>query len=124
MAKRKKQTESLDPSDIMVVVPLPELAHLEVSLLRLLQTFHEAGVNAVYQKILQLKPDQDSESAVQDAVGLYNQLVEEQRRALEGYLSGEAEPDEEENDLSEEERIDTERPLFGADKGFTPPTVH
>jgi len=124
MAKRKKTTQCLDPSEITVGVPLLQLVHLEVSLLRLIQTFHEAGVNAVYQKITQLDPGEDPEVAAQDAVDLYNQLIEGQQAALEEYLSDQEELEEQAEEISDGDHPDKQRSLFDSDKGPTPPTVH
>ncbi len=122
MAKEKTPTEYLDASEIQVEMPLEQMVHLEVSLLGLIQMFHEAGVNAVYQRIIQLNPKEDPESALEDAVELYNELVEQQHEALEESLSEDLE--EEIDELSEEEGADEEGSLFDDDKGPASSTLH
>jgi len=122
MAKQTPPTEYLDASEIQVEIPLEQMVHLEVSLLGLMQMFHEAGVNAVYQRIIQLNPEEDPESALEDAVDLYNELVEGQHEALEESLSEELEDDLDES--SEEEGADEEGSLFDEDKGPASSTLH
>ena len=124
MAKQSPPQQYLDPTEILVEVPLEQLVHLEVSLLAMIQTFHEAGVNAVYQRIIELDPEEDPESVLDDAVDLYNDLVQQQQKALEEYLSDETEPDEETGDLSEEDRLEAEPPLFDEDENPPSTTLH
>ena len=124
MSEQKTPTQYLDPSEILVEVPLQQLVHLEVSLLGLIQTFHEAGVNAVYQRILELDPEENPESALEDAVDLYNELVEQQHQAVEEFLGEDIDSDEHADNLSEEDQTDTERFLFDEDKGPASSTLH
>ncbi|MFH1737933.1 MAG: hypothetical protein ABIH23_02910 [bacterium] len=124
MARRKKQkVHYLDPEDISVEIPLLELVQLEVSLLKLIQTLHEAGVAAVHNRMSDMASDDDPDYLLETAIDMYNEILEKQQEALDAFLGEDLELDNPES-LVEEEIEEMEQIILESDKDRNSQTLH
>ncbi|HPA44551.1 MAG TPA: hypothetical protein PK395_02215 [bacterium] len=124
MARKNKPTHYLNPMDMSVEIPLLELVQLEVSLLKLIQTLHEAGVSAVHRQITDMSPNEDPEMLVQGAVEIYNEIVEKQQEMLDDFLSDGTEDEESLDEIGEADEEELEEFFLENEKDSPPSTMH
>ncbi len=81
----------MDPWDVSVDLPIWQLVQLEVSMLKLVQMFHETGVNAICRQMQEIAPVDDPEIYIEQAIDTYNAMIEEQEQELDEFMAGDDE---------------------------------
>ncbi len=120
----------MDPWDVKVTVPIWQLVQLEVSMLKLVQMFHEAGVNSICQQMYEMHPDEDPETFIEQAIETYNNLIERQQDTLDDILDGvedlefEEDLEDVEEDLFDVEEENAQPHLFDIKKDKSSETLH
>ncbi|HOE10242.1 MAG TPA: hypothetical protein PLQ35_05540 [bacterium] len=124
MARKNKPTHYLNPMDMSVEIPLLELVQLEVSLLKLIQTLHEAGIEAVHRQISEMSPKEDPALLIDGAAEIYNEIVEKQQEMLDDFLNEALEDEESPDEIGEEEEKELEEFFLENEKDSSSSTMH
>ncbi len=124
MARKNKPTHYLNPMDMSVEIPLLELVQLEVSLLKLIQTLHEAGIEAVHRQISEMSPKEDPALLIEGAAEIYNEIVEKQQEMLDDFLSDAMEDEESPDEIGEEDEKELEEFFLENEKDSPSSTMH